>query len=57
MISSQEATKRAKAIPVPVSGEIIDIKPIEVLCKWMEMNHLVVAPADRVERMGKQEDR
>ena len=67
MISSQEATKRAKAIPVPVSGEIIDIKPIEVLCKWMEMNQLVkvqwrgsllvVAPADRVERMGKQEDR
>jgi hypothetical protein len=67
MISSQEATKRAKAIPVPVAGEIIDIKPLEVFCKWMEMNHLVkvqwrgsllvVAPADRVDRIPKQEDR
>lgn len=67
MISSKEATKRAKAIPVPVSGEIIDIKPLEVFCKWMEMHKLVkvqwrgsllvVAPAERAAQMDKQEDR
>lgn len=67
MISSHEATKIAKTIQVPAAGEIIEIKSIEVFCKWMEMNGLkkvqwrgsllVVAPADRVELMEKQEDR
>lgn len=39
MMTSEEALKKAKKIPVPEpgSGELVDI-PLEVLSAWMKLN-------------------